>query len=113
MRIHRNPVRLTCGEKVPDLERVADVGAGRLGSVVAIALRAAGLRVDGPLRRGEGTSWSGCAHRADRAWRHATVAKHREALRNRTPDLVALYDAMTTALDALFRAIPNARSLAS
>lgn len=36
-----------------DLERIAVVGAGRLGSALAGALRAAGLRVDGPLRRGE------------------------------------------------------------
>ena len=34
-------------------ERVAVVGAGRLGTALATALRAAGVRVDGPLRRGE------------------------------------------------------------
>ena len=36
-----------------DLERVAVVGAGRLGTALAAALRAAGMDVDGPLRRGE------------------------------------------------------------
>ncbi|HEY3410943.1 MAG TPA: DUF2520 domain-containing protein [Propionicimonas sp.] len=36
-----------------DLERVAVVGAGRLGTALAAALSAAGLMVEGPLRRGE------------------------------------------------------------
>ncbi|HEY3411268.1 MAG TPA: DUF2520 domain-containing protein [Propionicimonas sp.] len=36
-----------------DLARIAVVGAGRLGSALAVALRAAGLYVDGPSRRGE------------------------------------------------------------
>lgn len=36
-----------------DLERIAVVGAGRLGNALAAALRAAGLTVEGPLRRGE------------------------------------------------------------
>lgn len=36
-----------------DLERIAIVGAGRLGTALAAALRDAGVRVDGPLRRGE------------------------------------------------------------
>lgn len=39
-----------------DLERVAVVGAGRLGTALAAALRASGLLVDGPLRRGESPS---------------------------------------------------------
>lgn len=36
-----------------DLERVAIVGAGRLGTALAHALREAGVEVEGPLRRGE------------------------------------------------------------
>lgn len=36
-----------------ELERVAVVGAGRLGTAMARALREAGLSVDGPLSRGE------------------------------------------------------------
>lgn len=36
-----------------DLERVSIVGAGRLGSAIAAALRADGVVVEGPLRRGE------------------------------------------------------------
>jgi predicted short-subunit dehydrogenase-like oxidoreductase (DUF2520 family) len=36
-----------------DLGRVAVVGAGRLGTALATALAAAGLSVEGPLRRGE------------------------------------------------------------
>ncbi len=36
-----------------DLERVAVVGAGRLGTALATALSDAGLKVEGPLRRGE------------------------------------------------------------
>ncbi|MCA0293851.1 MAG: DUF2520 domain-containing protein [Actinobacteria bacterium] len=36
-----------------DLERVAVVGAGRLGTALATALADAGLGVEGPLRRGE------------------------------------------------------------
>ena len=39
--------------KMRDLERIAVVGAGRLGTALATALRATGLQVDGPLRRGE------------------------------------------------------------
>lgn len=39
-----------------DLERIAVVGAGRLGTALASALRATGLQVDGPLRRGEAPS---------------------------------------------------------
>lgn len=38
---------------VPTPETVAIVGAGRLGSALAPALRAAGIAVSGPLRRGE------------------------------------------------------------
>jgi predicted short-subunit dehydrogenase-like oxidoreductase (DUF2520 family) len=38
---------------VGELDRIAIVGAGRLGTALAGALRAAGLAVDGPLRRGE------------------------------------------------------------
>lgn len=36
-----------------DHERISVVGNGRLGTALARALRAAGLTVDGPLRRGE------------------------------------------------------------
>lgn len=36
-----------------DLERVAVVGAGRLGTALAEALRSSGADVEGPLRRGE------------------------------------------------------------
>ncbi len=36
-----------------NLERVAVVGAGRLGTALAAALSDAGLEVEGPLRRGE------------------------------------------------------------
>ena len=36
-----------------DLERVAVVGAGRLGTALAAALRSSGLVVDGPLQREE------------------------------------------------------------
>lgn len=38
---------------MPDLERVAVVGAGRLGTALAAALRGAGVEVEGPLRRGQ------------------------------------------------------------
>ena len=34
---------------MPDLERVAVVGAGRLGTALAAALRGAGVEVEGPL----------------------------------------------------------------
>jgi predicted short-subunit dehydrogenase-like oxidoreductase (DUF2520 family) len=37
----------------PGVARLTIVGAGRLGSAIAPALRSAGLRVTGPLRRGE------------------------------------------------------------
>ena len=36
-----------------ELDPIAVVGAGRLGTALALALRAAGLSVQGPLRRGE------------------------------------------------------------
>jgi predicted short-subunit dehydrogenase-like oxidoreductase (DUF2520 family) len=36
-----------------ELDRIAIIGAGRLGTALSSALRAAGLRVEGPLRRGE------------------------------------------------------------
>jgi predicted short-subunit dehydrogenase-like oxidoreductase (DUF2520 family) len=36
-----------------ELDRTAIVGAGRLGTALGSALRATGLAVDGPLRRGE------------------------------------------------------------
>ncbi len=36
-----------------ELQRVAIVGAGRLGTALVDTLRAAGTQVDGPLRRGE------------------------------------------------------------
>lgn len=36
-----------------DLERVAVIGAGRLGTALAEALRSSGAEVEGPLRRGE------------------------------------------------------------
>lgn len=39
-----------------DLEQIAIVGAGRLGTALAAAFRAAGQQVEGPLRRGESPS---------------------------------------------------------
>lgn len=39
-----------------DLERIAVVGAGRLGTALAAAMRVAGFQVDGPLCRGEAPS---------------------------------------------------------
>jgi predicted short-subunit dehydrogenase-like oxidoreductase (DUF2520 family) len=38
---------------VRELDRIAVVGAGRLGTALCAAMRGAGLPVDGPLRRGE------------------------------------------------------------
>jgi predicted short-subunit dehydrogenase-like oxidoreductase (DUF2520 family) len=38
---------------MPEIGRVAIVGAGRLGTSLSTALRAAGVQVDGPLGRGE------------------------------------------------------------
>jgi len=37
---------------VGELDSIAVIGAGRLGAALSAALRAAGLRVDGPLGRG-------------------------------------------------------------
>lgn len=39
-----------------NVERVAVIGAGRMGNALASALRATGLQVEGPLRRGEAPS---------------------------------------------------------
>ena len=50
--LERNPSATSARTSAPS-HHVAVVGAGRLGTTLATALREAGLQVDGPLRRGQ------------------------------------------------------------
>ena len=67
-----------------ELDSIAIVGAGRLGTALAAALRAAGHSVAGPLGREpdvSGATWCSCASRTARSPRAAAAVPRRTARR--------------------------------
>jgi predicted short-subunit dehydrogenase-like oxidoreductase (DUF2520 family) len=94
------------GISVRELDSIAIVGAGRLGTALTAALRAAGYVVLGPLVRAAVEDWAALG--AERALTgpiargdEETVERQRAAVAERTPDLLPLFDVLVDATRAV------------